>query len=91
MSNFIQKIMDQHDVVIHFVSATNTDNQPFYVYVMMRADKWRDIEKNFDNMNVDFAKEGTILASGPGHEPDAATKASIELIIQQLEAESEAS
>ncbi|MBY0406086.1 MAG: hypothetical protein K2Q01_00195 [Rickettsiales bacterium] len=87
MSNFIEKIMDQNEVVIHLVTATNTDHQPFYAYVMMRADRWRAIESRMEDMNVDFAKEGTILASGHGHEPDAATKAAIELIIQKLEAE----
>lgn len=84
MSNFIQKIMDQGEIVIQLVSATNTDHKAFWAYIMMRADKWRALEARMADINVDFAKEGTILASGFGTEPDDATRASMELIIQKL-------
>ncbi len=87
MSNFIQKIMDQSEVVIQLVCATNSDHQPFWAYIMMRADRWRALEARLSEMNIDFAKEGTILASGLGKEPDDVTRASMELIIQKLEAE----
>lgn len=87
MSNFIQKIMDESEIVIQLVCATNSDNQPFYAYIMMRADRWKALEQRMHGMNVDFAREATILASGLGHEPDAATKAAMELIIQKLEGE----
>ena len=84
MSNFIQKIMDEGEVVIQLVCATNTDNQPFWAYIMMRADRWRALEKRISEVNIDFAKEGSILASGFGTEPDDATRASMELIMQKL-------
>lgn len=87
MNNFVQKIMDESEVVIQLVCATNTDGKPFWAYIMMRADRWRALEQRLATMNVDFAKEGTILASGFGAEPDDVTKASMELIIQKLESE----
>ena len=87
MNNFIQKIMDQSEVVIQLICAVNSDHQPFWAYIMMRADRWRALEARLSEMNIDFAKEVTILASGFGIEPDDVTKASMELIIQKLETE----
>lgn len=86
MSGFVEKILDQHNIVIQLIYAVNTDNQPFYAYVLMKADKWKDIERRMHSGNIDFAREGKILASGMGHEPDAATKAAIEQMKRKLQA-----
>jgi hypothetical protein len=85
MNNFVEKILDQQNIVIQLIYAVNTDNQPFYAYVLMKADKWKDIERRMHRDNIDFSKEGKILASGMGHEPDAATRAAIEQMKQKLQ------
>ncbi len=84
MSSNAQRILDERDIVIQLIRAINTDNMPFYAYVMMKADKWKNIEKRMHNENIDFSKEGKILAGGMGHEPDVIHKATIEAIIQKI-------
>ena len=84
MNSNAQRILDERDVVIQLIRAINTDNVPFYVYVMMKADKWRNIEKRMDSNNIDFSKEGKILAYGEGHEPDLIHKITIKKIIAEI-------
>ena len=80
----VQKILDERDIVIQLVRAVNTDHLPFYAYVMMKADKWRSIEKRMNDENIDFSKEGKILAFGEGHEPDPIHKATVDAIIKEI-------
>jgi len=84
MSANAQRILDESNIVIQLIRAINTDNLPFYAYIMMKADKWKNIEKRMEDGNIDFSKEGKILAYGQGHEPDIIHKKTIERIIQEI-------
>ncbi len=84
MSSKAQKILDERDVVIQLIRAVNTDHLPFYAYVMMTADKWKNIEARMHAENIDFSKEGKILAFGEGHEPDMVHQVAIDSIIKEI-------
>jgi hypothetical protein len=84
MTGFAQQIIDRNHVVIQLIRSVNTDNVPFYAYIMLKADRWALLQQRLNHENIDFSKEAKILAFGEGHEPDMETQAAIEKIRQQL-------
>lgn len=72
------------NMVIKFITTINTDDEPIYIYLLLSAERWKELETRLLHEEVDFSQEGEILAYGKGHTPDDATKAAIQKIIDTL-------